>query len=92
MRSMFIATESLRKAYTLLVEYAPLWMVTVIAFVDGDSLYFNEAWRVLGIDPFTATVLELLQLRFPNGQLLVSRRYMHEQSLPDLILTVLLRV
>ena len=93
MRTVYIGMESLRNGIDALDTNLGSWVARKLRFAAPKGLHWQESqqsmWVLLDVDPRLATSLMELQLRFVNGNLLVSREWAHRTDVVSTIIDTL---
>lgn len=91
MRAAFVAVESLRNGFSLLVKWVGTWLVNRLAFEDWGCDHAHEVYMAFDCDPGDLDTFVDLQLRFRGGRLLVAAKHKSTGGLIDLLLGLLLK-
>jgi hypothetical protein len=93
MRSAWIATESLRNGFDLLVSFLPRWLGSCISFEDADDLeVLARFWQMVGLSEQWVQLCVRLQIRWSGGKLKVAEHLEQDDAGPQQIITCLLHL
>ena len=91
MRATWICLESVRNACRFLTQFLGEWVSERLVFEAWDFPRKEELWLLLGFSDRWVTLLADMEVRFLDGKLRVSPRYEHNEELPQLLTTVMLK-
>ena len=92
MNSAFVAIESLRNAYNLLVKYVGSWLAQVIEYKEWVDMEYRMLYHMLGFCRTNGWITcDMPSSGLKRGSLLVAPAFRHRDDTAKLVTTLLLK-